>query len=72
MTFVSPATAGAGLAGDAALEVGAALEAAALGLAAPDDEGLEVFSSFEHPATPATTVAALTAINNPRFTKFSF
>jgi hypothetical protein len=27
---------------------------------------------LEHPATPATTVAAATAIINPRFTAFSF
>src|SRR3982074_3602646 len=69
MTFVSPPAAGVGLAGDPALEVGAALEAAALELAAPDDEGLDAFSSLEQPATPTTTVAALTTINNPRFTR---
>jgi hypothetical protein len=72
MTFVSPTAAGVGLAGDPALEVGAALDAAALELAAPDDEALDAFSSLEQPATPTTTVAALTTINNPRFTDFSF
>jgi hypothetical protein len=63
MTFVSPAAAGA------LLVAGAALDDTALN---PALEGPDALLSLEHPATHATMVAALAAISNSRFTKFSF
>jgi hypothetical protein len=36
------------------------------------DELLEDLLSLEQPARPATAIAAPVAINNPRFTDFSF
>ncbi|WP_276030247.1 hypothetical protein [Mycobacterium angelicum] len=63
MTLVSPDAAGVLL--DAGAELVAALDALV------ELDGPEFFLSPEQPATPAMTVAALTAINNPRFTKFS-
>jgi hypothetical protein len=69
MTFVSPAAAGVLLVAGAALELAAALDDAALD---PALDGPAALLSLEHPATPATMVTALAAINNSRFTKFSF
>ncbi|EUA14306.1 hypothetical protein I546_0429 [Mycobacterium kansasii 732] len=54
------------------LDAGADVELeAALGDVVELDDGPDLLS-LEHPATPATMVAAPTAINNSRFTKFSF
>ncbi|EUA21313.1 hypothetical protein I545_0069 [Mycobacterium kansasii 662] len=66
MTLVSPDAAGV------LLDAGADVELeAALGDVVELDDGPDLLS-LEHPATPATMVAAPTAINNSRFTKFSF
>ncbi|ETW24868.1 hypothetical protein MGAST_05905 [Mycobacterium gastri 'Wayne'] len=66
MTRVCPAAAGVVLDAGADVELVAALD----DVAEPDD-GADDLLSLEHPAIPATMVAAPTAISNSRFTTFS-
>ncbi|EUA04124.1 hypothetical protein I547_1385 [Mycobacterium kansasii 824] len=63
ITRVCPAAAGVVLDAGADVELGAALDDVA-----ELDDGPDLLS-LEHPATPATMVAAPTAIHNSRFTK---
>jgi len=66
VTCGCPAAAGLALDPVAELELDAALDDDAL------DDGPDALLPLEQPATPATIVAAATAINSSRFTKFSF
>lgn len=67
MTFVSPDAAGVVLDDGVDVEVVAVLDDVAELEDVPED-----LSSLEHPAVPATMVAAPTTISNSRFTDVSF
>jgi len=67
MTCGAPDAAGVVL--DAVAEVAEVELVVALDDVVPLDDGLDDLLPLEHPATPATIVAAAAAINNSRFTK---